>query len=415
MAAQKEVFLLVAVVLLVVFPFSLATEVFFEERFDDGWEDRWVISEWKKSENLSGEWNHTSGKWSGDPQNKGIQTTQDFKYYAISAEFPEFSNKERTLVLQFSVKHEQKLNCGGGYLKLINGTIDQQQFGGDTPYSIMFGPDVCGEKRKRVHMILSRNGQYHNVKRIVSFQLDQLTHVYTFIIRPDASYSILIDNEEKQSGSIFNDWDLLPPRNIVDLNAKKPEEWDDKEHIADPEDKKPEGYDDIPAKIPDPSAKKPRNWNVEEKGEWKVPMVKNPEYKGTWKPRKIKNPNYKGKWVVPMIENPEFEDDPYAYVYPNLRYVGIDLWQVRAGSLFDNILICDDAEYARKVADETLGVYKEAEKTAFEKAQKILQDEENKLYGKRVEDEDDDEELDVEETDWEAKLREEDEGKHDEL
>nr|GEV96002.1 calreticulin 1b [Tanacetum cinerariifolium] len=37
-----------------------------------------------------------------------------------------------------------------------------------------------------------------------------------------------------------------------------PEDWDDKEFIADPEDKKPEGYDDIKKEIPDPDARKGR-------------------------------------------------------------------------------------------------------------------------------------------------------------
>lgn len=37
----------------------------------------------------------------------------------------------------------------------------------------------------------------------------------------------------------------------------KPEDWDEREKIPDPEDKKPEGWDDIPATIVDPDAKKP--------------------------------------------------------------------------------------------------------------------------------------------------------------
>ena len=64
----------------------------------------------------------------------GIQTSEDYRFYAISAEFPEFSNKDKTLVFQFSVKHEQKLDCGGGYMKLLSGDVDQKKFGGDTPY-----------------------------------------------------------------------------------------------------------------------------------------------------------------------------------------------------------------------------------------------------------------------------------------
>jgi len=37
----------------------------------DGWESRWVKSDWKKDENVAGEWNYTAGKWHGDPNDKG--------------------------------------------------------------------------------------------------------------------------------------------------------------------------------------------------------------------------------------------------------------------------------------------------------------------------------------------------------
>ena len=64
----------------------------------------------------------------------GIQTSPDSRFFAISAEFPEFSNKDKNLVVQFSVKHEQNLDCGGGYIKLLSGDVDQSKFGGETPY-----------------------------------------------------------------------------------------------------------------------------------------------------------------------------------------------------------------------------------------------------------------------------------------
>ncbi|KZV43658.1 calreticulin-like [Dorcoceras hygrometricum] len=367
--------------LAVAFSLLLATssaKVFFEERFDDGWENRWVKSDWKKDESMAGEWNYTSGKWNGDADDKGIQTSEDYRFYAISAEFPEFSNKDKTLVFQFSVKHEQKLDCGGGYMKLLSGEVDQKNFGGDTPYSIMFGPDICGYSTKKVHAILTYNGTNQLIKKDVPCETDQLTHVYTFILRPDATYSILIDNVEKQSGSLYSDWDLLPPKTIKDPDAKKPEDWDDKEYIPDPEDKKPEGYDDIPKEIPDSDAKKPEDWDDEEDGEWTAPTIPNPEYKGPWKAKKIKNPNYSGKWKAPMIDNPDFKDDPDLYVFPNLKCVGIELWQVKSGTLFDNVLVSDDPEYAKKLAEETWGKQKDAEKAAFDEAEKKKEEEDSK-------------------------------------
>ena len=36
----------------------------------DGWENRWVKSEWKKEDKSAGEWSHTSGNWSGDANDK---------------------------------------------------------------------------------------------------------------------------------------------------------------------------------------------------------------------------------------------------------------------------------------------------------------------------------------------------------
>ncbi|KAF3455027.1 hypothetical protein FNV43_RR05475 [Rhamnella rubrinervis] len=37
---------------------------------------------------MAGEWNYSSGKWHGDPNDKGIQTSEDYRFYSISVEFP---------------------------------------------------------------------------------------------------------------------------------------------------------------------------------------------------------------------------------------------------------------------------------------------------------------------------------------
>ncbi|PON59113.1 Calreticulin/calnexin [Parasponia andersonii] len=311
----------------------------------------------------------------GTQQESGMETlmtktSSDAKHFVISAKIPEFSNKNRTLVLQYSIRFEQEIECGGGYIKLLSGFVNQKKFGGDTPYSLMFGPDLCGTDTKKLHVILSYQGQNYPIKKDLQCETDKMTHFYTFILRPDATYSVLVDNRERDSGSMYTDWDILPPRKIKDVKAKKPADWDEKEYIDDPNDIKPEGYDSIPKEIPDPNAKKPESWDEEEDGLWKPPKVPNPAYKGPWKRKRIKNPNYKGKWKTPWIDNPEFEDDPDLYVLKPIKYVGIEVWQVKAGSVFDNILICDDPEYAKQVVDEVFA-NKEAEKEAFEEAEKV--------------------------------------------
>ena len=69
----------------------------------------------------------------------GIQTSEDAKFYALSASFDKFSNDGKDLVVQFSVKHEQNIDCGGGYVKVFPSSLDQTDMHGESPYNIMFG------------------------------------------------------------------------------------------------------------------------------------------------------------------------------------------------------------------------------------------------------------------------------------
>ena len=65
----------------------------------------------------------------------GIQTPTDARFYTISSKFAEpFTNVGKDLVLQFSVKHEQDLDCGGAYIKVLPVGTDQKAFNGDTRY-----------------------------------------------------------------------------------------------------------------------------------------------------------------------------------------------------------------------------------------------------------------------------------------
>ena len=49
-----------------------------------------------------------------------------------------------------------------------------------------------------------------------------------------------IDNKRVEGGSLEDDWDFLPPKEIPDPEAKKPEDWDDRAKIDDPDATKPE-------------------------------------------------------------------------------------------------------------------------------------------------------------------------------
>lgn len=79
-------------------------------------------------------------------------------------------------------------------------------------------------------------------------------------------------------------------------------------------------------------------------------MIPNPEYKGEWSPKQIDNPNYKGIWKHPEIDNPEYTADANLYLREEICTVGLDLWQVKSGTIFSNFLITDDIEYAKAQA-----------------------------------------------------------------
>ncbi len=225
----------------------------------------------------------------------------------------------------------------------------------------MFGPDICGPKAM-VHAIFNYNGTNYDLKKSVSAPKDTFTHTYTLIVKPDQTYEILIDSDKKASGSLLEDWDFLPPKQIKDPQASKPADWVDEAEIDDPEDVKPEGYDAIPEFIPDPNAKKPEDWDDDMDGDWEAPSITNPDYKGPWTPKRIPNPLYKGEWEHPLIDNPEYKVDNEIYAY-EFGHVGLDVWQVTSGTILDNILITDDIEEAEKVRNQSAALY-ESEKDA---------------------------------------------------
>ena len=84
----------------------------------------------------------------------------------------------------------------------------------------------------------------------------------------------------------------------------------------------------------------------------------------------VDNPDYKGPWSPPMIDNPEIPNPDYKYdnkMYDICPYgctpVGFELWEVKSGTIFDDILIIDSLEEAQKFAEETF-FPKEKEKKA---------------------------------------------------
>jgi len=258
----------------------------------------------------------------------------------------------------------------------------------------MFGPDICGPGTKKVHVIFNYKGQNLLINKDIRCKDDEFTHLYTLILKPDNTYIVKIDNEKVESGELEADWNFLPAKKVKDPEAKKPEDWDERQQIDDPDDTKPEDWEK-PQHIPDPEAAKPEDWDDEMDGEWEPPQIDNPDYKGDWKPKQIDNPNFKGFWVHPEIDNPEYKPDSELYLHPEISHLGFDLWQVKSGTIFDNVLITDCEEHAKKHGDETWGVTKDAEKKmkeAQDEEDRKKRDEEAKENADKAKDDDDDDE-----------------------
>ncbi|XP_061953086.1 calnexin homolog [Populus nigra] len=415
MREAKRVSLRLAIVLLLAFisfnQLFAEDDTILYESFDKSFDGRWIVSE---KEGYNGEWKHEKSEGHDD---YGLLVSEPARKYAIVKELDEpASLKDGTIVLQFETRLQKGLECGGAYLKYLRpqeaGWVPKG-FDNESPYSIMFGPDKCGTTNK-VHFILKhknpKSGEYveHHLKFPPSVPHDKLTHVYTAILKPDNELQILVDGEEKKKANFLSSEDfeppLIPAKTIPDPDDVKPEDWDERAKIPDPEAVKPDDWDedapmeiededavkpegwldDEPEEIDDPEATKPEDWDEEEDGEWEAPKTDNPKCQegpgcGEWKRPVKRNPAYKGKWHAPLIDNPNYKGIWKPQEIPNPDYfeldqpefepiaaVGIEIWTMQDGILFDNILIAQDEKVASSIRDTTwkpkFDVEKEKEK-----------------------------------------------------
>merc|ERR1712079_49988 len=131
-------------------------------------------------------------------------------------------------------------------------------------------------------------------------------------------------------------------------------------------------------------------------------------------PKKIKDPEVSkpDDWVdAAKIDDPEYNEDEAKTIgkYDEVCKLGFDLWQVKSGTIFDNIMITDDPEAAKKAGEDLWAVTKDAEKKM-----KDEQDEEERKKAEaeaKTDEAEDDEYLD----DIEEDEDEEKEEGHDEL
>jgi calnexin len=391
----------------------------FFEQFTKGWDSRWKVSHAKKENDKTGdeEWTYV-GQWSveeptvlkGIEGDNGLVVKDAAAHHAISAKFNKpIDNKGKTLVVQYEVKLQRGLECGGAYLKLLkeNADLHAEEFSDASPYVIMFGPDKCGATNK-VHFIFKhknpKTGEYEekHFKSPPMAKIIKQTTLYTLIVRPDQTFEIRIDGKDVKSGSLLEDFSpsVNPLAEIDDADDKKPEDWVDRAQIPDPEANKPEDWDedapyeivdeeaekpedwleDEPDFVPDPEAVKPEDWDDEEDGDWlpptianprcedasgcgkwSRPMKPNPAYKGKWSAPLIENPDYKGQWAPRKIPNPAYFEDKTPADFEPMGAIGLELWTMTKDILFDNIYIGHSIEDSEKLQKESFDIKKAIE------------------------------------------------------
>ncbi|KAF5095662.1 hypothetical protein D0Z03_001779 [Geotrichum reessii] len=374
-----------------------------------------TASKWKASNAVKagtdGEFSYV-GKWEieeptvfpGFKGDKGLVVKSPAAHHAISTLLEEpLDNKGKTLVLQYEVKLQESLECGGAYIKLLseNEDLHNKEFSNESPYQVMFGPDKCGSTNK-VHFIIRRKnpitGEYEekHLKNPAPARLNKSTNLYTLIIKEDQDFEIRINGKVVRAGNLLDEGvmnpSINPPKEIDDPNDVKPEDWIDDVYIPDPEQAtKPEDWDedqplkipdpeatkpadwdeDVPEYIPDPDTEVPEDWDEEEDGEfvapeisnpecelhgcgpWKAPMIPNPKYKGKWAQPQIRNPDYIGAWAPKKIPNPDYYEDATPSDLEPIGGLGFEIWTMQKNILFDNIYLGHSIEEAESIGNFT--------------------------------------------------------------
>lgn len=363
------------------------TGLHFVETFDA---DVW--SRWKHStaEKYNGKFEVTTRTPEALLGDVALKVSEAARHYGTAAKFEPIAVQQKgAFAVQFEARFEDGLSCGGSYIKLFDSEgRPSDAFDSETRYVVMFGPDKCGGTNK-VHFIFQHKNpvtgkwEEKHLQTPPSVPMDRRTHLYGLFIRSDNSFEVHVDGEKKASGSLLKDMQppVNPPKEIDDPSDQKPSNWVDEAKIDDPDASKPDDWDEdapfqIPdpsasmpsgwledelAKIPDPKSQRPADWDDEEDGEWEAPIIDNPKCSvgcGKWEAPRINNPNYKGKWYAPkidnpayigewkprQIDNPEYFVDENPYMLPTIDSVGIDIWTMDKGIMFDNIVVDSNPE-----------------------------------------------------------------------
>ncbi|CAK9293995.1 unnamed protein product [Gordionus sp. m RMFG-2023] len=213
--------------------------VYFSETFENlvEYNAKWVKSQsFKlidgKKYKYDGVWGLENAIKNGHVEDNGLLMKVRSKHYAISTPlFQPFQFDIYPFMLQYEVKFQKLVKCSGAYVKLISRRPDLNLllFNASTPYTLMFGPDLCGNDPK-LHFVIGYrdplNGIWeerhckrsahslisyfpttgHDSESPASTSNSTLTRLFTLILKPDSTFMLKIDNKVVNSGHLSRDF-----------------------------------------------------------------------------------------------------------------------------------------------------------------------------------------------------------------
>lgn len=161
---------------------------------------RWIKSSAKKEDveediaKYDGLWAIESSTDAALDGDQGLVLKSRARHHAISTRLsqPFTFTRGKPLVVQYEVKFQNALECGGAYVKLLadaesGARPDLEAFYDKTSFSIMFGPDKCGTESKYHFIIRFKNPRTGRIEEkhakkselLDTYFSDGKTHLYT--------------------------------------------------------------------------------------------------------------------------------------------------------------------------------------------------------------------------------------------
>ncbi|EEY70245.1 calnexin, putative [Phytophthora infestans T30-4] len=384
---------------------ALFAETFEVEELFDG--SRWFKSTHEKYSNQDVALDELTLEAAHLTPDRGLVLNKPAQHYGLAVKLDEplqvdGSDAKKEMVVQYEVKLQKGLDCGGAYVKLLRQDQQKQDFSAfsdETPFVLMFGPDKCGNSDK-LHLIfqhknpVSEEYEEKHMMEAPSIKNDKDTHLYTAVIRDDNTFEVFVDQKSVKSGSLLKNFlpPVIPEKEVDDPEDSKPDDWVDEKKVRDPNAAKPDDWDeDAPARIPDEGAVKPNDWLDDEPamiddpnvvkpedwddeddgefvvpqilnskcakvsgcGEWRRPTIANQAYKGKFYAPYISNPAYKGVWKPSKIPNPKYFEDEHPARLDPIGALAVEVWTMTNGITFDNFWLGNDLKKAQEFADLT--------------------------------------------------------------